>query len=152
MNQYVPQEEKEPIEFDFQDPSPPPMKAVCHFSLSHGLVHLARCPWSSSWSRSWTWSWLPSHESGVEPFKFILTLLHGPCRGHSFLHVVMLPAPQPKTSSSESPPESFSLQCEITYLSSVGSISWKYLTPKRPHDAKTEPFFSRSANYKQKIR
>ena len=38
------------------------------------------------------------------------------------------------------------LQCEITYLSSVGSISWKYLTPKRPHDAKTEPFFSRWTN------
>ena len=44
--------------------------------------------------------------------------------------------------------ESF-LQCEITYLSSVGSISWKYLTPKRPHDAKTEPFFSRWQNYKK---
>jgi len=58
--QEMKEEEKEPIKFDFQDPSPPPMKA-----------------------------------------------------------------------------------CEITYLSSAGSISWKYLTPKRPHDAKTEPFFSR---------
>ena len=33
------QEEKEPVEFDFQDPSPPPMKAVCQFSLTHGLGH-----------------------------------------------------------------------------------------------------------------
>ena len=41
-------------------------------------------------------------------------------------------------------------KCEITYLSSVGSISWKYLTPKRPHDAKTEPFFSRSPNDERK--
>ena len=95
----MPQEEKEPVVFDFQDPSPPPMKAVSQtFSCcSNGHDH---GPWSP----------------------------------------VMVSQPKTKTDSYQ--------QCEITYLSSVGSISWKYLTPKRPHDAKTEPFFSRSANSK----
>ena len=36
------QEEKEPVEFDFQDPSPPPMKAVCA-----NILFLISC-WSQS--------------------------------------------------------------------------------------------------------
>ena len=87
----VPKEEKEPVVFDFQDPSPPPMKAVNIRTAHHS------------------------------PVKEIWTHVFGRVEKNSSFH-----------------------KCEITYLSSVGSISWKYLTPKRPHDAKTEPFFSRS--------
>ena len=90
--------------------------------------------WSHSWP--WCWSWSHSNESGAEPFKLILILV---------IALVMVFCNVWYPHFPLSPPPEYFLQCEITYLSSVGSISWKYLTPKRPHDAKTEPFFSRSA-------
>ena len=119
-------------------PRHPPMKAVCHFHSCHRHVlgpnnqkplhQIQNQIFSPVWNHIHIWL-----EIFFSSSWYVIVLVLDRVNGND-LGLGMVTS------------ESF-LQCEITYLSSAGSISWKYLTPKRPHDAKTEPFFSRWSDY-----